>query len=284
MREMAASGDLTRRIVWPGGGWQDEDARLLARTFNTLTESVARFQHEALERDRLSALGRLSSVIAHEVRNPLMIIKASLRPIAQSPGATPEVREAAADIDEEVGRLNRLVDDVLDFARPVSVDPATTDVNQVCRDSVAAAAAARPTPAIRLALDETLPPLVTDAGRLRTVLVNLLVNAQHAVEAREEAAGDDPPITLSSSRANGRGVILVVSDRGVGIEAADLPRVFEPYFTTKRTGSGLGLAISRNIVEGLGGTIAVTSVRGAGTEIRLDLPGGVSGPPEGPER
>jgi signal transduction histidine kinase len=84
MRDMAATGDLTRRIPIPAAPqWEDEDARLLASTFNTMTDSIARFQREAAQRDRLSALGRLSTVVAHEIRNPLMIIKAALRRPAQ---------------------------------------------------------------------------------------------------------------------------------------------------------------------------------------------------------
>ena len=84
MREMSATGDLTRKIALSrAASWDDEDAKLLAATFNTLTDSIARFQREAAQRERLSALGRLSTVIAHEIRNPLMIIKASLRTLAR---------------------------------------------------------------------------------------------------------------------------------------------------------------------------------------------------------
>ena len=80
MREMAATGDLTRRIPLPAGArWEDEDARLLATTFNSMTDSIGRFQREAAQRERLSSLGRLSTVVAHEIRNPLMIIKTALR-------------------------------------------------------------------------------------------------------------------------------------------------------------------------------------------------------------
>ena len=79
MRDVAATGDLTRKVPLRSGPWDDADARLLASAFNTLTESIARFQAEAAQRERLSSLGRLSTVIAHEIRNPLMIIKAALR-------------------------------------------------------------------------------------------------------------------------------------------------------------------------------------------------------------
>ena len=95
MREVAATGDLTRKIaVSQRGRWEDEDARLLATTFNTLTDSIARFQREVSQKERLTSLGRLSTVIAHEIRNPLMIIKASLHTLRQGgPGAAPRSRK-----------------------------------------------------------------------------------------------------------------------------------------------------------------------------------------------
>ena len=103
MREVAATGDLTRKIALRHGHrWDDEDARLLATTFNTLTDSIARFQREMSQKERLSSLGRLSTVIAHEVRNPLMIIKAALHALRQPDVSPAALREAVADIDEEV--------------------------------------------------------------------------------------------------------------------------------------------------------------------------------------
>ena len=285
MRDMSATGELTRKIAWPVGRWEDEDARLLASTFNALTDSVTRFQRDAAQRERLSALGRLSTVVAHEVRNPLMIIKASLQPLRNAAGASEEAREAVADIDEEVGRLNRIVTEVLDFARPIRFDLAPTDINEVCQASATAVTVAKPDPAIRLTLHPALPHIVTDAERLRSALVNLLVNARSAVEARsaddEQVVPGSPLIELISEPAAGGRVSIRVRDRGAGIAAEDLPRVFEPYFTTRRAGTGLGLAITRNIVDGLGGTIAVTSARGVGTEVHIELPGQRSGMQEG---
>ena len=96
MREVASTGDLTRKIVLRGGRrWEDEDARLLATTFNTLTDSIARFQREITQHERLSSLGRLSTIIAHEVRNPLMIIKAALHTLRQPDVGPAALREAA---------------------------------------------------------------------------------------------------------------------------------------------------------------------------------------------
>jgi signal transduction histidine kinase len=277
MKEMSATGDLTRKIPVRGDPrWEDEDARLLAGTFNTLTDSIARFQREITQRERLSSLGRLSTIIAHEVRNPLMIIKAALHTLRRPDVATTALREAAADIDEEVARLNRIVNDVLDFARPIRFEMATVDLNAICRES-ALAAQASPGPAVRLDLDGTLAPTTTDAERLRLALVNLIVNARQAVEARAGApdaggAGPAEAVVVVSTRATASAVSIVIADGGPGIEAADLPRVFDPYFTTKRGGTGLGLPIAKNIVEGLGGAINITSTPGRGTEMRIDLP------------
>ncbi len=224
-----------------------------------------RFQREISQKERLTSLGRLSTVIAHEVRNPLMIIKAALHTLRRTDADAAALREAAADIDGEVVRLNRIVNEVLDFARPIPFDLAPADVNALCRESASAALASGPGSAIGLDLDPSLPPVRTDAERMRIVLVNMLVNARHAVNGQE--AG----VTLSSRLEGGR-LRLVVSDRGAGIAPRDLAHVFDPYFTTKRGGTGLGLPIAKNIVEGLGGTITVSSVEGQGTHIRIDLP------------
>jgi signal transduction histidine kinase len=265
MREVAVTGDLTRKIALRHRNrWGDEDARLLATTFNTLTDSIARFQREMSQKERLTSLGRLSTVIAHEVRNPLMIIKASLHTLQPDVSAG-AMREAVADIDEEVGRLNRIVNEVLDFARPIHFELSAVDVNVLCRESAAAALASGPGSDIGLDLDPALSVVTTDPDRLRIVLVNMLVNARHAVN------GYETNVTLSS-RANGDRLRIVVADHGVGIAADDLAHVFDPYFTTKRGGTGLGLPIAKNIVEGLGGTIAVSSSAGIGTQIHIDLP------------
>jgi signal transduction histidine kinase/uncharacterized membrane-anchored protein YhcB (DUF1043 family) len=274
MREMASTGDLTRKITLsPNSRWEDEDARLLATTFNTMTESIARFQREAAQRERLSSLGRLSTVVAHEIRNPLMIIKTALRSLKQDAVPPPQVRAAVADIEEEVARLNRIVSEVLDFARPIKFDLAAVDLNALAEDAARAVSAADgPAVAVRCELDPDLPEIYTDAERLRLVLVNVLTNARHAVLARANSVVRAAPIRLVTSRTADDRVAVEVRDEGVGIAAEDLPRVFDPFFTTRRTGTGLGLAISRNIVEGLGGTIGVASRAGGGTQVRIDLP------------
>ena len=160
--------------------------------------------------------------------------------------------------------------------------------------------------AVLLDLDEGLPVITTDAERLRTAFVNILANARHAVEAvtsapaqtakagilsrlrpdpggarrgetdpaaagREIAVADLPTVTVQTRR-RGNLLRVTIQDQGTGIAADDLTHIFDPYFTTRRAGTGLGLPISRNIIEGLGGSIRVRSSLGSGTEISIDLP------------
>ena len=267
MRDMAASGDLTRRIpVSPGGRWQDEDARLLATTFNSMTDAIEKFQREAAQRERLSSLGRLSTVVAHEIRNPLMIIKTSLRALRREDAGPEQVKTAAKDIDEEITRLNRIVAEVLDFARPIKFELGPADLNALAQDAVRAAGAADSAARIRVELDPGIPPMTTDSERLRQALLNILGNAVQAV------AGRQADIRLRTQRIDPRRVAVIVTDNGGGIAPEDMPRLFDPYFTTRRTGTGIGLAISRNIIEGLGGRITVASERERGTEVRIELP------------
>jgi signal transduction histidine kinase len=311
MGDVAATGDLTRKVPVRSRAWDDEDARLLASAFNTLTESVARFQREAAQKERLSSLGRLSTVIAHEIRNPLMIIRATLTSLRRDQVSAADRIEAAADIDEETTRLNNLVSDVLDFAKPIRFDLAAANLNDVCRASAAAAWAGHDSDEVQLELDPAMPMAVTDAERMRTALVNILTNARHAVHAAAGARRPDPsafakvgshqrpdetalaggspartapadrpgsvavasrPGVIVKTRSSAGRVIITVQDFGTGISAADMSHIFDPYFTTRRKGTGLGLPIAKNIIEGLGGSITIASQLGKGTTITLDLP------------
>jgi len=275
MGDIAETGDLRRHVPAPGR-WDDEDARKLAATFGKLTGALARFQRDAAQRERLSSLGRLSATIAHEVRNPLMIIKSTVRGLRRE--ATPEVAAMAGSIDEEVQRLDRVVTDVLDFARPIRFSLSKADLGDICRGAARAARASADGPEIVVDAPAGPLPLLTDTERLHGVIVNLLANAQAATVREDAPLGRLPPVMLRVRPIDADGWRVEVIDRGAGIPADHLPRVFEPFFTTRRGGSGLGLALARNIIEGLGGAIAIDSREGRGTTARIDL---LAAPPAG---
>jgi signal transduction histidine kinase len=187
-----------------------------------------------------------------------------------------------------------VVNDVLDFARPIRFDYSPADVNAVCADAEQATRQGPESATVKFTPSAGLKPIVTDAERLRMALVNILDNARHAVadkkgatekRGREPFSDDElekgsrplfspsgPDIEMETMNGSTGHVSIVIRDRGIGVKPEDMPRVFDPYFTTKRTGSGLGLAIAKNIIEGMGGAIALESRYGVGTEIRIDLP------------
>jgi signal transduction histidine kinase len=248
----------------------------VAASFSALTEAIARFQREAASRERLSALGRLSAVIAHEVRNPLMIVKSSLATLRRAGPDSAQIREAAADIDHEVSRLSSLVDGVLDYARPPRLEYAPVALVDLARDALYAALGGEPALRGELRAEGAPAEIVTDGERLRGVLVNVLLNARDAVIERgaagEARGAGTPDVVLRLSPERGGRVAIEVEDRGVGLSAEQAARVFDPYFTTKRAGSGLGLAIARNVIEALGGSIAIESRAGRGTTLRIEIP------------
>jgi len=162
------------------------------------------------------------------------------------------------------------VGDVLDFARPLRVEPGPVDVAALVAEAARAAFDGSEGPGPRLVLDPAPGTLVTDGERLRGVLVNLLQNARDGVVAAGRSGPD--AVEIGARRLAAGRVLLWVEDRGAGVAAADLAHVFEPYFTTKRTGSGLGLAIARKVVEALGGSIRMESREGEGTRVEVELP------------
>jgi two-component system, NtrC family, sensor histidine kinase HydH len=245
--------------------------QLMDRTFDVVAGSIARLEHEAALQERLATLGQLSAVIAHELRNPLMVIKASVRELQRQGASLDDVRDSAVDIIRQVARLDRIMTDVLDFARPLQVEPSPVDVAALVWDAAGAILDGWEGPHVRLALDPDAGTIVTDGERLRGVLANLLQNAREAVRAVGRTDAVDS-IELGGRRTRGGRLLLWVADQGAGVPARDLPHVFEPFFTTKRAGTGLGLAIARKVVEALGGTIRMQSREGEGTRVEIELP------------
>ena len=241
-----------------------EEAR---RRLDALTAAQSRL----VQRERLAALGELSAVMAHEVRNPLGVIFNSLGSLERLLKPTGDAKLLLDIVREESDRLNRIVGDLLDFARPVNLAPRPMPVDRVLDEAwTAASTATNPTAVeVRREIAPGLPMLEADSRLLRQALVNVMVNAIQALP-------HGGTVTLRARAAElSHGlpaVDLEVEDNGAGLGGVDLSRVFEPFFTSKATGTGLGLAVVRRIIEEHGGTVALRPGAHGGAVFAARLP------------
>jgi two-component system sensor histidine kinase HydH len=238
-------------------------AEQLAEANQSLREAEATVRRT----DRLAALGQLSAGLAHELRNPLGIIKASAELLGKSIGPGEDVaREMAEYISTEVDRTNSLVTRFLDFARPLAIRPEKADLSQVIDRAIDQVERHQPPfdVSIYKNYSSDIGPFMLDGELMERVLYNLIMNAAQA----------SPPqgtITVKTREMEDM-VEIAVIDRGSGIEPKHLENIFNPFFTTKRGGVGLGLAIVSKIVDEHGGRITVESEAGQGTVFRVYLP------------
>jgi two-component system sensor histidine kinase HydH len=223
---------------------------------------------EHTERERLAALGKLSAVIIHEIKNPLGIIRVSSGTLKKRFAPADSGHELASFIEEEVMRMDRTIGQFLRFARPSQPKVTRFDLADLARRAVEALRAELEQAGITLSceLPEELP-VRGDPDQLQQVMLNLLLNAQQALDGRQQ-----PRIELCLRRGGSPPVAeLLVRDNGPGIDPAVEARIFEPFFTTRPGGTGLGLAIVRQLLQDQGGRISVrTGARG--TEFRVLLP------------
>ena len=249
-----------------------------------LTVENSRLYDSLRERDRLAVLGEMSAGLAHEVRNPLGAIKGAAQVLqSRSFGASGDDGRSDPMLDvivEEVDRLDVVVSRFLDYARPMNVEPAPIDVNDLVQR---AAKALRASPLaegvqVEVAASEELPDVMADDEMLGAVLANLGRNAL-------EATGEGGTVTFSTRRFRGRPVGVPtasrpdlgwaevrVADDGEGIADEALEHLFIPFYTTKNGGTGLGLAISQRVIRKLGGTVDVRSRAGRGSTFIIYLP------------
>jgi two-component system sensor histidine kinase HydH len=235
--------------------------------FKDLTE--VRALHQEIERSRrLASVGRLAAGVAHEIRNPLSSIKGFATYFKQRYQDVPEDQQTANIMIQEVDRLNRVVSQLLEFARPVSISAQPTSVKDLVANSlklIQQQARDRQI-TINTSNSSKIDAVKIDPDRINQVLLNLNLNAIEAMEP-----GGKLQIDIFDSDENSE-LIIRIKDTGRGIAKEDLPKIFDPYFTTKSSGTGLGLAIAHNIIEAMGGTIEVKSEPGKGTAFTLRLP------------
>jgi signal transduction histidine kinase len=218
--------------------------------------------------ERLAAVGNLAAAVAHEIRNPLSAVSMGLQRLrAEFEPAEPEEYRRMVDLVRgEVRRLNTIVEEFLSLARPIQLRPEPVPVAALLDEirELVGPQAGQAGIAIGRVIPASLPDVRADRNRIKQVLLNLVLNAI-------EATPSGGRLTLGAA-ASSAGLTLTVTDTGSGIPAEVLPRVFEPYVTTKTRGLGLGLAIARQIVEAHGGRIEVESQAGSGTSFRITLP------------
>jgi signal transduction histidine kinase len=220
------------------------------------------------EAERLATAGELAAGMAHEIRNPLAAILNATALLTDDMGLTPDERASTLGaLRTEARRLNRILSDFLQFARPQEARRAPGDIREVVQHVSSLIREDRsraPRVDVRVAVDPAVPRFSFDRDQLTQVLWNVALNAVEAMNGRGR-------LSLEVLRQNGD-VALSVSDTGGGISAENLSRVFEPFYTGKPNGSGLGLTIAERIMGAHGGRIEIDSEPGRGTRVTLLFP------------
>jgi PAS domain S-box-containing protein len=231
-----------------------------------------RTEAELRESQTFSALGALLAGVAHEVRNPLFSLSATLDAFEARLGAEGEHAPFLAALRQQVTRLSDLMGDLLEYGKPNPPELSSGTLEAVVAEAVLACEelARVDGVAMRVELPPGLPALQMDARRMVHVFRNLLDNA-----IRHSPRGGEVRLTATARNEAGRSVIdCAVHDGGTGFEGGDLGRVFEPFFTKRQGGTGLGLSIVRRIVLEHGGSVVAVNRSGGGAEVRIRLPVG----------
>lgn len=234
-------------------------------------EEVRRLQTQVQRNERLTALGNLAAGVAHEVRNPLSTIKGLATFIARKLPADAPEEAAAKTMIVEVNRLNTVVSELLEFARPNTVKgSAKADMNEVIDRALRLADADIREGNVDVVFhpDKTLPPVRANAERLAQALLNLFLNAVQAMPQGGVIRVD------AHMQPGAECIDVIVADNGQGMTEEVRKAIFDPYFTTKPSGTGLGLAIVHQIAEGHGGSVSVRSKPGEGTAFTIRIPTG----------
>jgi signal transduction histidine kinase len=222
---------------------------------------------ELANRERMAEIGNFSMMIAHELKNPLGIIKGSVDIIAKD-GTKAKVRDTMIEyIQDEVKRLNRLVEDFLSFARPNPAHKSLININQMITRIINLI----PIPefkekeiSLNVQLSKEISEVNIDEHQINQAIVNLINNAIQAIPEKGE-------IILKTGKS-GNGILITIMDTGIGIPDEEKEKVFEPFFTKKQRGTGLGLAVVKKIIDNHRGEIKITNRENGGTAFSLWLP------------
>jgi len=249
------------------------DAQLADRTL-ALAKSYDHLrlaQEELVKTEQLAAVGELSAVIAHEVRNPLAIIKNAVGGLRRRELAADDADTLLGILDEETDRLNRLVNDLLAYARPIAPEPGHVDLRTLVMHAVELAAGGNqglPHIEIELDLEREVDLVAGDEALLRHALINIVDNALQAMPE-----GGALKITCRNTDAGSRAAVAVdFHDTGEGMDTLVRSKARDPFFTTRQTGTGLGLAIVDRVARAHGGRVEIESRHGQGSTVSFIVP------------
>ncbi|OGS36786.1 MAG: hypothetical protein A2506_01710 [Elusimicrobia bacterium RIFOXYD12_FULL_66_9] len=269
--DRVAHGTLSARVETPPSG----ELRSIARGFNSMVRRLERDRREILDlhrrqvthMERLASLGELSAHLAHEVRNPLTGIGSTIQILlAEAPGGSPR-REILGKVLTQLNRMEQTMGNFLRFARMPEAVVRPFELHEPLSRVMDLVESRLRAQKIKLERDipKDLPCLRGDPGQIEQVLLNLCINAAHAMPS-------GGTLTIDAHAEEAGAILIEVSDTGKGISSADLEHVFRPFFTTKENGSGLGLPLSRQIVMAHDGEMWIESVPDRGTSIFMRLP------------
>ena len=264
-------GDFTVRASFSG---RNDEIGDLGRDFNEMVRQL-RENRAAIEEahrtqmsraEHLATLGELAAGLAHEIRNPLAGIAGVIELMGQDLPAESPTREVWKDVRQEIRQIQKILNELLDYARPKPPHFIPADLNATAEHAVSLARQQVLSRPIQISFVPApgLPPVEHDAAQIQQVLLNLLLNAIQSIEG-------EGSVELSL-RTGEDCVIVRVSDTGRGIDPKHLGSIFRPFFTTKGQGTGLGLSLVQRIVEAHGGRIEATSAPGQGSQFTIRLP------------
>jgi two-component system sensor histidine kinase HydH len=247
----------------------DEDGTFLGYVllFKDLSE-VRSLRKEIARSQRLASVGRLAAGVSHEIRNPLSSIKGFATYFKERYHDVPENQQISNLMIQEVDRLNRVVGQLHEFARPITISKKSIQTKSFIENSLKLIErqASEANIKIQTSLSSEIDKVDVDPDRINQVLLNLYLNAIESMENEGSLS-----VTLTNTLEKD-GIEIRVSDTGTGISKDELAHIFDPYFTTKASGTGLGLAIVHNIIEAHNGKIKVESLLGQGTNVTVILP------------
>lgn len=264
-----AAGDLDQNLPVD----RKDEIGELTQSFNDMVHRLKedrQLEERLREAEHLSAVGQLSRSIAHEIRNPLNFISLSIDHIRDR--YRPEKNEQSPGFDslissmkQEIHRLDRLVNDFLDYGRPLKLNLQKVNIHSILMDIVELIRAKASSDSIEIAEQfDFLPDLMIDPELMKTCVFNVVINAFHAMP-------EGGSLRLKTERSNGN-FVLSVTDTGIGIPKDNLAKVFDPLFSTKVSGLGIGLATTKRVVEEHNGRINMFSSEGYGSNVVISLP------------